>query len=678
MNEIIQHGQGVGPLFSGFRSCIPKEISGTTAIVNWKEIPGGDKPRKTPVNHSGNPTAYNSAGASKTFNEAIEMAERTGFGVGVSLGSGLQVTAHGFTGYLWCLDFDGFCHLKTGEIDAELSEILNLVEGYLELSPSNTGAKLFFSSDKMPETKTKIRFAPSKWAGDFPAIKKYRDREIEVFSKNSFLALTGDRLFDECHTEIINIKSDELDRLLDRIEAIAKDGGGLGREKAHKERSTEPSSPRSQITGYGRLTQASLKRVLEAVDPDAESCWSDTANALARVYGEDGRNWFHQYSKRSDKYEHDKAEARFDRALNDLKKKPAGVGMKRLIELSSLPALDTLALEWEEELGSRRESSADLVSNVESLFEDLELRQEDVDAMADADILYPGMIVRGHVQAYVSPANGGKTTIMVYVCEKLAAQGLQVLYVNVDGSPGDLKRHHEHAKQHGYKLIAPDARQGGSAKIVLEKMYQLAESNQKLDEYVFIFDTLKKFVAVIDKAKAAEFFKLTRSLSVKGATVILLGHTNKHKDDDGNTIFEGTGDLRNDVDELIYLDSFKNDGDGTLEVTTRPDKVRAELEPRTFIIDLKNNRKVSESGYVKKIIAKEQREVLEIFKEAINAGLGSQTELLDYAEPKTSIGKTKLRKLLIEFTLWDVPEIVGEKMGRAKDLKYTLAVGGSL
>lgn len=180
---------------------------------------------------------------------------------------------------------------------------------------------------------------------------------------------------------------------------------------------------------------------------------------------------------------------------------------------------------------------------------------------------------------------------------------------------------------------------------------------------------------MIDKSKAAEFFKLTRSLSVKGATIILLGHTNKHKDDEGNTVFEGTGDLRNDVDELIYLDCFKNETDGTLEVTTRPDKVRAVLAPRTFIIDLKNGRKVSESGYVKRVIAKEKREVLELFKEAINAGCESQTELLDYVEPKVTHGRKKLRTMLIEFTRWEAPEIVEEKTGRGKDLKY--AVGGS-
>lgn len=658
-------------LVPGNPNNIPACIRKSGASINWND----SLKRKIPIDEYGNPLSYDDQRACKPFSKAVEIAASKDFGIGVTLRSGgLEVTAHGFTGNLICFDFDGFADLETGEPDADLKEILELMGGYQEYSPSLTGAKVYFVTDKQPTKEFQIKFSPSHLSERYPDISKYLHREIEVFSKGRFLALTGDPVFDFEESEIACISAAELDRLIVRLDAIAKRGGGAGLNKPPpKTNLVEP-----QGSGYGRLTEASLTLVLGAVDPDDESCWSDTANALARVYGEGGRHWFHHYSNRSDKYDRDRVDARFDRALRELGKHPDGVGMRRLIELSQLAGLDSLTLAWEEGVQDCTEPSAESVRDIESLFGDLELRQEDVDAMAEADILYPGMIVRGHVQAYVSPANGGKTTLMVYICEELASKGLQVFYINVDGSPGDLKRHHAHAKQHSYKLIAPDARQGGSAKVVLEKMYQLAGSDQKLDEYIFIFDTLKKFVQVIDKAKAAEFFKLTRSLSVKGATIILLGHTNKHKDDEGNTIFEGTGDLRNDVDELIYLDCFKNEGDGTLEVTTRPDKVRAELEPRTFIIDLKNGRKVTQCGYVKKIIAKEQREVLELFKEAINAGCGSQTELIDFAEPKTRHSRKKLRSMLIEFTRWDVPEIVEEKTGRAKDLKYTLAVGGSL
>ena len=64
----------------------------------------------------------------------------------------------------------------------------------------------------------------------------------------------------------------------------------------------------------------------------------------------------------------------------------------------------------------------------------------------------------------------------------------------------------------------------------MRRLGQLAISETSLSGYVFIFDTLKKFVDVINKKNAKDFLKLMRKLSTKGATVCLLGHTNKYTD----------------------------------------------------------------------------------------------------------------------------------------------------
>ena len=53
------------------------------------------------------------------------------------------------------------------------------------------------------------------------------------------------------------------------------------------------------------------------------------------------------------------------------------------------------------------------------------------------------------------------------------------------------------------------------------------------------------------------------------ATVVLLGHVNKHKGADGQDIYEGTGDLQNDCDNLLFLVPTK-DGDSLL-VSTKCD-----------------------------------------------------------------------------------------------------------
>ena len=58
-----------------------------------------------------------------------------------------------------------------------------------------------------------------------------------------------------------------------------------------------------------------------------------------------------------------------------------------------------------------------------------------------------------------------------------------------------------------------------------------------------------------------------------------------HDDKDGNPIFEGTGDLRNDFDELIYLIPSTNP-DGSITISTRKDKTRADIRDESFLITL--------------------------------------------------------------------------------------------
>ncbi len=310
-------------------------------------------------------------------------------------------------------------------------------------------------------------------------------------------------------------------------------------------------------------------------------------------------------------------------------------------------------------------------TDVASLFNDLVLNSEDVKKMADAKFLIPNMIVRGHMAAYVSPGNGGKTTIFVHLCEVLSADGLTVLYINVDGSPGDLKRHYSHAEKYRYKVIAPDAKDGKSTEDVLQILRAIAKGAARCDDLVLIIDTLKKFVDVINKNHAKGFYNLLRAITVKGATICLLGHTNKYKDEDGKSIFEGTADLRNDLDELIYLDSFKDEVANTLAVTTRPDKVRAEFSPRTYIINL-DDRSVTEADSVINILSKDDRELLDKIKAAITSGKSSQKEIIDAVKAETIFGDKKIREAVIRHSTGSTAEIQVEQTGRGKDLRYSI------
>lgn len=193
------------------------------------------------------------------------------------------------------------------------------------------------------------------------------------------------------------------------------------------------------------------------------------------------------------------------------------------------------------------------------------------------------LIVQGHICAVVAKPNGGKTTLMTYAAGQMSRRGYQVLYVNVDSGAGDLKIYHEHAKENGYLLIAPDMVEGQSAKSVVPKLQEMADSGDDFSSVIIIFDTLKKFTEVMSKSQGKVFYALLRKLTALGMTAVLLGHTNKYDDENGKPIYEGTGDLKSDIDELIYLIPIKAE-DGSMTVSTVVDKERAATENATFNI----------------------------------------------------------------------------------------------
>lgn len=199
-------------------------------------------------------------------------------------------------------------------------------------------------------------------------------------------------------------------------------------------------------------------------------------------------------------------------------------------------------------------------------------------------LIWRKMIASAHVAAWVAPANGGKTTIAKQAAADLAEGGYRVMYFQEDASAGDLPELFEHARDGGYSLLNSTL-SGTDPEEQVDVLQRLAQDGADLSNFVLIFDTLKKYSDLMSKRGSRAFFKTMRTLSQRGATVLLLGHCNKHKDMSGKLVFEGVGDVRNDVDELIYIQSSDRDATGCVTLTMAPDKVRAKIEPLTFRLD---------------------------------------------------------------------------------------------
>lgn len=276
------------------------------------------------------------------------------------------------------------------------------------------------------------------------------------------------------------------------------------------------------------------------------------------------------------------------------------------------------------------------------------LSQEEAEKISEPEWIYEDLVIQGHVVVIVAEPNAGKTTLMFHLAAEMA-QNYEVFYVNADISGGDAKQMVFNAQEQGFTLMLPDMA-GSSMDEVVSKLALMNQQGGDFTGCVFIFDTLKKMTDVINKNRAKELYKLFRSLSAKGMTIILLAHTNKHKGPDDKLVYEGTADLRSDVDELIYLIPERQ-VDGSTIVSTEPDKVRGIFSPISF--EISSSRQVKAlNSYIDTAQMRKQKAhinndsmVIEAVTEAIQEGHCKQTEIVEYCKSR-GIGWRKVDSVL--------------------------------
>lgn len=307
---------------------IPSELHAVSSWLNWTLLSNGNK---SPVDQHGKAVGYNNTDAWLPMMDAIQTVRNNSqLQLGISLTKGGLKLANS---YLWCLDLDGFvCEYLA---DDGVLELLEKAKSWAEVSPSGTGIKIFFLSDKTPATIAPIKFGVSKFAAGNPTVKKYQNRAIEIFSHSRFLAVTGDCIAGtvDGSPRLRYIRADDLSTMLDELNQWAIRTNGTGWSTAPKQRqgNTETDSAQRQ-NEYAKPLLEDMVTVLLYVDAEEEQIWSDTMNGIARTYGDDGRVLAHTYSKRSEKYDQAECDARYDRALGDLKTHPTGLTAWSIIQ----------------------------------------------------------------------------------------------------------------------------------------------------------------------------------------------------------------------------------------------------------------------------------------------------------------------------------------------------------
>jgi hypothetical protein len=341
------------------------------------------------------------------------------------------------------------------------------------------------------------------------------------------------------------------------------------------------------------------------------------------------------------------------------------IGFKRSIPKEPYPG------ELEHKPNIRTDNNADPFD----VLSGLSVKREYTDMLGAEEWMYPNLIIKNQVTAIIALSGGGKSTIMFnFICPWMLKDNhdLRIMFFDVDSPASDHQQMIETAESYGprFEWINPLTHSQDET-IIRQMLEQAVKLKRPMHNYLLIFDTLKKFCYLLSKEKVRDFFKLMRSLTSLGATVVLLGHANKYRMD-GLLVPEGVGDVKNDTDALIILERIAAEGGMHVSSVVDHDKnakVRGLYEPITFHIEQGTRVVTAVTDYVSPpnytAGAKDQKmtdeEVVDLVSDFLRSRHGhiSQSDVLKTL--KAQVGYNRLFNILTAHSVHeDEAEIPGQ------------------
>lgn len=570
----------------------------------WQSVNKGGRPTKIPKCLNGTNASCSDPATWESWDRLMPIPQGMS-GVGIALGGGLVG-----------VDMDA-C-LVDGQLEPWASEVIERLATYAEISPSGGGIKLLMRVVDYSGTSKS-----AKWGEQMPMPDgSTKQRELALSFSGRYFTVTENVWSD---VPIKVVPSEDVLWLLQRIEEITRSK----QEPKQKLLETVIKPPASHMRDISHLPMA-LQNLIKAGAAEGER--SEQFHRAVAWLKEEGMA--------------------YETALGILHSYPYGISTKYI---------DRLEIEFKrcwEKVGaneSKSESKANGRSALDRLADFL-VTEEKVQAMTDTKMIWKNLIASSHICIWAAPGNGGKTTLAKLAAAECAAKGYQVIYFQEDASAGDLPGLFEHAKKHGYELLNSTLANAGPEDQI-ELLQELVDEGVDLSNTVMFFDTLKKYNDLMSKGDSRKFFQLMRSLTINGCTIVALGHTNKNKNSDGQLVFEGVGDVRNDVDELFYIDSVKDHLKGIATLTFRIDKTRCKAVPLTFELELSTLEirplpKVVDIKEIQK--RKEQLEkdadAIKTIKQCISAGEMKKTELIALVVEQSGIGRRHIVQVVDRYS----------------------------
>jgi hypothetical protein len=210
-------------------------------------------------------------------------------------------------------------------------------------------------------------------------------------------------------------------------------------------------------------------------------------------------------------------------------------------------------------------------------------RIDEMEANLRNDVfIFPGLALSGQITLFYAWPNTGKTIFFLrFIRDAIKSGqiiGADVFYINADDSYKGLFTKGKVAKEFGFEMISP-SEAGKSPNEILDLLVEVSADDDAGGKIVLL-DTLKKFADMMSKTSQAHLYEVLRRFTAKGGTVIIAGHANKHKNPDGNLVYEGTGDTKNDVDCVYAMYQLSDPQDEYQVVEFRREKDRGDVIPK--------------------------------------------------------------------------------------------------
>lgn len=208
------------------------------------------------------------------------------------------------------------------------------------------------------------------------------------------------------------------------------------------------------------------------------------------------------------------------------------------------------------------------------------LNQSHIQNCEDAVPLIPEVpIMKGQLSYWYGFPGCGKTAAAMELAALASSAGYEVHYFQVDVSAADLKVYYNIADTAGLTLHSVLA-EGVSLVTLRETIKAMAMqgTSDELKNMFIILDTYKKFVPdgdVNNKKGNVHVFAYLRQISMKGGSVLILGHATKDRDLDDLPRFAGTQEIQDDSDSLVCLDHVKSMDGKQIQVNAIVKKARS-------------------------------------------------------------------------------------------------------